>query len=108
MNDKHALTTAESPWWAKLIDRFGVSTALLAVVLYGCWAASYWIAEHVVQPAVAAHLRQLAATEKAIEAQTGVLEDIKTTNRQHLVTSQSILRVVEENNGMIQDLQKPE
>lgn len=87
MNDSNAITSPDSPWWAKLLDRFGIPTVFLAIVLYWVYASSQWLAEHVVVPVTNGHIRLLESVQKTSAklteqsvAQTKVLRELQQTN----------------------------
>jgi hypothetical protein len=80
MNDSNALTTGESPWWAKLLDRFGVSTAILALLMIGLFRAGQWIATTVVQPLASAHLQFLRDASATMTQQTNIMDRMSTEN----------------------------
>ena len=67
------LTTDSSPWWAKLLDRFGISTCMLAVLVYAIYIVTMWSATNVITPIVLSHMELLKATRDATSLQTTIL-----------------------------------
>ena len=87
------VTNENSPWWAKLGERFGVTAVMLAVVLAMVFRVAGWAEQKIVSPFIDAHLEQMATLEDslkrnveaiersatAMEAQTAILRSIRET-----------------------------
>lgn len=76
MTESNSLVTTDSPWWAKLLDRFGVSTALLAVIIYCCIHTGQWLGTNVITPVTSQHIEFLRATHQTLQQQTVILKHI--------------------------------
>ena len=104
------LTTDSSPWWAKLLDRFGISTCMLAVLVYAIYLVTMWSANNVVTPIVMSHMELLKATRDATAQQTEILLKVEKSldERNNIMTdlgeiNGSILKVVKDNQILMQD-----
>ena len=58
---------AQKPLWFQLLDRFGVPTATLFLVLVGVGYCARWLATHAVEPLVTAHQEYLSSQTKLTE-----------------------------------------
>lgn len=70
----NALTHADSPWYLKILDRFGVPTAMLAAVLYFVFMTAQWTANTVIVPLTNGHLKTLDIVQQQLTQQTRILE----------------------------------
>ena len=93
----NALTKEDAPWWAKLLDRFGIPTAMLAVLLYFGYKSATWLGEHVFVPVVEGHISLLESVRDESKKQTAVLKQVNSTNG-------LILRSTKENNDLLQEM----
>jgi hypothetical protein len=94
MSDCNAIAKENSPWWAKLLDRFGVPTAMLAVVLFFSYETAQWLGENILVPVTNGHIHLLESVRDESKKQTFTLEEINTTNVQ-------ILKHTQENNRLM-------
>ena len=62
---------SKSPWWVVVINRLGLPTALLCVLLFMLWRGGVWVADNVVVPIVA---KQIAYIESASQVSRDVVE----------------------------------
>ena len=62
---------SKSPWWVVVINRLGLPTALLCVLLFMLWRGGVWIADNVFVPIVA---KQIAYIESASQVGQDVVE----------------------------------
>ena len=106
MNDElpaNSLTTLNSPWWAKLLDRFGIPTAMLAVIMYFAWASITWTAERVAVPLAESHLKFLNSVDKSTQQQTEVLEKIAKISEASQQIQVKVMETVLANQKIMQD-----
>lgn len=87
----NALTSAVSPWWAKLLDRFGIPTVLLGIVLWFGYQGLVWLAKNVFVPVTNGHVQLLHTVQEAATKQTEVLNNILMAQNQTRETNQKIL-----------------
>jgi len=105
------LTTDSSPWWAKLLDRFGISTCMLAVLVYAIYIVTMWSATNVITPIVLSHMELLKATRDATSQQAIILLRVESAieDRNHTMSdlmklNSDILKVVQVNQEMQTEL----
>lgn len=70
------ITTADSPWWARALDRFGAPTVALLMLLGAIGAATRWIAVEVAKPLTSTHIQFVNSVSENVTKQTAVLETI--------------------------------
>ena len=104
MNESLAITTKDSPWWAKLLERFGVNTCFTAVILYAVYCGGLWTADHIVAPIADAHIELLRSTMDEqrlqtlqLQKQTDMLEIISQTMADASQKHAAILKIVTQN-----------
>jgi len=105
------LTTDSSPWWAKLLDRFGVSTCMLIALVYAIYLVVMWLAVNVITPITSSHMELLRATRDATAQQAIILLRVESAIEDHNDTisdlmklNSDILKVVQVNQEMQTEL----
>jgi hypothetical protein len=106
MTTENALTTPHSPWWAKLLDRFGIPTAMLGVVLYFIWISVGWVAEKVVLPIAENHVKFLDSVDQNTQRQTEILQRIAEITEANQVIVKRMLETVVANQKIMMDTNK--
>ena len=111
MNDSNAICNPDSPWWAKLLDRFGVSTCMLIALVYAIYLVAMWLALNVITPITSSHMELLRATRDATAQQAIILlrvesaiEDHNDTMSDLMKLNSNILKVVQVNQEMQTEL----
>ena len=78
----------------RVLERFGVPTALMAVMLYFCHSAAVSLSVHVLQPVVKAHMAFLESTSQTQESIGDSLSRQATTLSEIAKTQQDIYQAV--------------
>ena len=77
----NSLTNESSPWWAKLLDRYGIPTVLLAITIFAAWSGVKWVATEVGKPLVTRHIVFVDGVQGQVEKQTDILRELAEVNR---------------------------
>lgn len=70
----NALTTEQSPWWAKLLDRYGVPTVMLVAMGFAGSHCAVWFAQKVAEPLVNSHMDFLSTMKVEAASQTAAMK----------------------------------
>ena len=76
---------SKSPWWANLINRLGVPTALLVVILFMLWSGASWIANNVVVPIVSKQIEYIEASSQVSRDVVKVTAEIRDSSKQQQI-----------------------
>lgn len=88
----NALTGSLSPWWAKLLDRFGIPTVMLGVVLWFGYQGLVWLSQNVFVPVTNGHVELLKS----------VRESTAEMSTQAKLQTQTLKTIAESNNGILE------
>jgi len=73
---------AKSPWWITTINRLGLPTALLCVILFMLWRGGVWVADHVAIPIVSKQIEFINSASKTNEEMAKMTAEIRDTMKQ--------------------------
>ena len=94
---KDSLGSGWQSWISEVLKVHGVSTVLLAVIVYGGWRTVEWSAVYVVEPLVTRQIQLMHAIEHSVESQQDVLEVLESSTRELHKSSTNTEKLVLEN-----------
>ncbi len=83
---------AKSPWWISTINRLGLPTALLCIILFMLWQGGVWTANNVAMPIVKKQVEFIDSASKANEEMATITREIRDTLKQQKVHGDSAVQ----------------
>ena len=82
----------KTPWWISTINRLGLPTALLCVILFMLWQGGVWTADNVAMPIVKKQVEFIDAALKANEKMASITSEIRDTLKHQKVHGDSAVQ----------------